>query len=395
MKFANLDKMSQSDFELFDSFFLEWIPAHKEIWLFGMGDYGNAIRNFLDACGVSISGFVVSVPKKDRDENDKPVMRIDEFKEHYHLLKGKCGLIVGVASFYYAEILPKLFFAYEDMYFFDETYKERIFGHCGTKKELKISWHLTNHCNLSCYSCQIAAPIAKQRFYDLLQYKNELRRTYELLGERLIYIGLTAAEPLLHPEFLEFILFARQTSSVARIHVITNGLSLGSQSDRFWEVLSANQVKLSWTKYPIKYLFDPKAVFAKAEQFGVLLEYVADSSYMADKESWEMRAAARKGENPWDYIFCFMHNKCIAMNDGRLYTCHKKFSWEYCAAKFNVMNPIREDDGIDIFKAKTGDELLEFVTHRPQLCDYCKVRDFRCVGPWRSSKRERGEWLCD
>ncbi|MDR1320085.1 MAG: radical SAM protein [Gracilibacteraceae bacterium] len=395
MKFANLDKMSQSDFELFDSFFLKWIPAYQEIWVFGMGDYGKAIRNFLKECGFVISGFVVSAPEKNYAEDSDPVMSISEFKAHHHSAKGKRGLIMGVSSLYYAEILPKLYFAYDDMYFFDETYKELISSHCGARKGMKISWHLTSHCNLSCYSCQIAAPIAPKRFYDLAQYKKELRRVYDLLGERLIYIGLTAAEPLLHPEFLEFVVCTRQISSAARIHVITNGLLLGNQSDTFWSVLSANQVKLSWTKYPVKYPFDVKDVFAKAEQFGALLEYVGDSSYMADKESWEMRAATKGGENPWDYIFCFMHNNCIAVNNRRLYTCHKKFSWEYCAAKFNIDNPVCNDDGLDIFQAETGDELLEFVSQRPRMCAYCKVRDFRCIGSWLPSKRERGEWFCD
>jgi hypothetical protein len=153
---------------------------------------------------------------------------------------------------------------------------------------------------------------------------------------------------------------------------------------------------LTWTQYPIKYGGPPREIFEKAEKFGVLLSYAVDSNYTADKESWEMKVQTNgKKSHPWDYALCFMHNDCITMYNGKLYTCHRNIMWEHCDSKFGMQSHVCADDGLDIFRANAGEELLRFVSFRPKLCDYCRVRDFRCVGAWQASGRGKNEWIFD
>jgi hypothetical protein len=51
-----------------------------------------------------------------------------------------------------------------------------------------------------------------------------------------------------------------------------------------------------------------------------------------------------------------------------------------------------EKDYIDVYKAKSYDEILEFLATPPQFCAYCVMKAQTQHTEWGISKKEIGEW---
>ena len=66
--------------------------------------------------------------------------------------------------------------------------------------------------------------------------------------------------------------------------------------------------------------------------------------------------------------------------------------WENCAEYFGIENPVDRRDGIDLFNSST-EQVREFLTLRPWLCDFCDVRGFKSTGKWKQSNRNMREWI--
>lgn len=58
---------------------------------------------------------------------------------------------------------------------------------------------------------------------------------------------------------------------------------------------------------------------------------------------------------------------------------------------FNQNLVVSEQDFIDIYKAKSYEEIAEFCTHRMPFCTYCAVHH-RSVRDWCQSKHTIDEW---
>jgi hypothetical protein len=345
MSFANLTQNTSDSFDFLDGVFGEWIPSKEKIYIFGYGDFAKSVTNYFGSLGITFEAFVESEPKKQITETGEKIISLDEFKKLYK--KGHVGLVMAINNDYlYTNFFPTIYFAIDDILFIDNDLLYKIKGHCLAHTTFRASWAITEHCNCSCYSCQIAAPIAKPSFYDLEEFKKEIDILHKYCRDETYYIGITSAEPLLHPEFTDFIVYARQKFPDVRIHVVTNGLLLHKQSDEFWSIMSDNNVKISWTKYPINYPFAPAEIFAKAARKNVNLSYVEDS-FLEKKESWELLSNQKGDEKVYDYVLCPFHNSCVTVSRGRLFTCNRYAVHEHCSEKFGVNLPLTKNDYLD------------------------------------------------
>lgn len=58
----------------------------------------------------------------------------------------------------------------------------------------------------------------------------------------------------------------------------------------------------------------------------------------------------------------------------------------------NLHLDLTEDDGIDIYSAKSGDEVLEAMARPMPFCRYCDVKNRTYDHPWQTSKKDIKEW---
>lgn len=57
--YMGFNQISKEDFEEVDFLFKQFMPD-REIWLFGVGKYARSFCRFMQMCGGTVEGFVVS-----------------------------------------------------------------------------------------------------------------------------------------------------------------------------------------------------------------------------------------------------------------------------------------------------------------------------------------------
>lgn len=85
-----------------------------------------------------------------------------------------------------------------------------------------IETHITEACNLKCRGCSHFSVFAKPKHKDIEEFRREFERLHEL-GEIQI-IRLMGGEPLLNPNFMDYLRIARQYFPNSTISLVTNGL---------------------------------------------------------------------------------------------------------------------------------------------------------------------------
>jgi len=110
---------AQLDFGLFR----EWALAHREIWLFGAGKYGRAVRQCLLERGIRVSGFIVTAPESALAESGEPIVAIEDFRES--IFSKNSVVMLAVDCKYYNEFLPRMSFAINNIHFLEESFKRR------------------------------------------------------------------------------------------------------------------------------------------------------------------------------------------------------------------------------------------------------------------------------
>jgi hypothetical protein len=391
-----LPEYSEKDYAVTDRLFESWIPAHEEIWLFGAGAYANAWRHYMGECGVNVSGFVVTSPECAEACTGEPIISIDDFKTRYR--KHRIGIILTIDSNYYDEVLPLLLFAESDLYFLKEKHKALALSRFQVHRvqdNLMVACLITDHCNMACFSCDAAAPIAEERFASAGRVIEDFRKLRQIVGgDAVEHISIGGGEPLLHPRFLEIMEAVRSIfPDCPEINFYTNGLLLGEQNDDFYRRLAIAGITAMWTKYPIGYK-DEALIYEKAKMHSLDLRMSPDMVY-SPKRSGHMTFDESGKQRKWDYLYCMYHNFRIQLADGKLYTCPLMTTGDIVSQKFGVALPVGDKDSIDLHDVGSLAEILGFMRKRPKFCDYCAVRHRHTEKEWKPSKGGRAEWIFD
>ncbi len=250
---------------------------------------------------------------------------------------------------------------------------------------------ITHHCNLNCRGCDHFSPIAEKKFYDLAQFEDDIKRLSELTGGCVDRIGIMGGEPLLNPDVLKYLQITRNFFPDTKIRLVTNGILLDKQDENFWLTLKKLHIFVEYTKYAIKLDYDKLDELIKKYEVPIDVygynQGVIKTSY---KIPLDLKGNQHVGNN---FIKCFHANHCISLKNGRLYTCTVAPSIEHFNKYFGTNIPLTDRDGINIHKAKSIDEILEFLAKPIPFCKYCNVNGRTFGHPWGISKKEIEEWI--
>ncbi|MDR2098028.1 MAG: radical SAM protein [Spirochaetaceae bacterium] len=256
---------------------------------------------------------------------------------------------------------------------------------------LHIEIHAADHCNLNCAYCSHYSPISKPKFVDIVQYENDLKRLAELGADKVVQIRLLGGEPLLNDKITLLAAIARNNFPKCRIQIVTNGTLLLKQDKEFWRECGKNNVEIFVSYYPVN--LDYEAVRAAAKEYMVKLSF--------GKTGGEVKREMLKYELDLDgkqyykesFKKCDAANSCTTLREGKIYQCPESAYIGIFNEYFNLNLAVSEKDYIDIYKAGSMNEILEFLCNPAPFCRYCTNQG--TASEWRTSKREISEWAKD
>lgn len=259
------------------------------------------------------------------------------------------------------------------------------------KSKLTFEVDLAGHCNMHCRGCAHFSPLCEESLADFDEVERSFARLAKLFDSEVEYIHLLGGEPLLHPRIKDFVISARQHFPKGRIEVVTNGLLLPKQQESFWQACCENDITLSVTKYPVN--FDYTQVQALAALYGVSFNFYNGSGSKTVSFNKLTLDATGCHDMVQNFLHCYLANNCIFLREGRLYPCSVVPHIHYFNSYFNMKLPVAENDSIDIFAAKSGQEILDFVSRPIPFCKYCDVSKRKSYVPWSVSKKDITEWM--
>ena len=275
------------------------------------------------------------------------------------------------------EIIPfKVLSKIQSMYFNKKKFKKQDW--------MLLTVAITGKCNLNCKGCNAFSPIADNYILDTASFESDCKRLSELGAEKIQSIQILGGEPLLHPKLNEIIILARQYFPQTNLNILTNGILLLEQKEDFWECCQSNKVDIIITHYPIN--LDIKSIRRK------IYDYKLRMCYCHSVVSWaKTELDLTGGYNPEDnFRKCTAALQCIELHNGKIATCQLILKIKYFNAYFQKNLEVQETDFIDIYKVKSMDEILEFISKPVNFCRYCTLKTFPVK--WETSKRNISEW---
>ncbi|GHT52577.1 hypothetical protein FACS1894106_1590 [Spirochaetia bacterium] len=252
---------------------------------------------------------------------------------------------------------------------------------------LRFNIHLAEHCNLKCKGCEHFSPLAPETYLDIAVYERDCKRLSELTGGTVDMLELLGGEPLLHPEITHFLDMSRKYFPRGIIRILTNGILLLKMPEEFWQNCKKNEIEIHISIYTH---IDRNAISQLANKYGVLVTWD-----FVDGVEWVRRPLDLDGKQKHEQSakLCYQLNQCIQLVDGKLYTCARIAYIKYFNSTFNQHLQVTDADYIDIYKAKTIDEIFDFLSKPMPFCRYCNIKKTLFGLKWEISKKEMSEWV--
>ena len=273
---------------------------------------------------------------------------------------------------------------------FRGKYKAKKKYSYGPKRKdlLKFEIHLADHCNISCKGCSHFSPLVKEKFLDVAVFQRDCQRIADLSFGQLEGIRFMGGEPLLHKNIIDILTVARNYFPKAAFDIVTNGFLLPKQTKEFWELCGRNDIQIHISKYPIK--IDIDQINDLAMQYNVKIAYFDTKAGF----KWADMKLDINGSQNFEESFrlCPLSNICIHLYEGKLYTCSTIAYIGYLNNYFGENFQVNENDYINIYTAKSMDEILDFLCKPVPFCRYCNIKK-QGKTEWSISKKERGEWI--
>lgn len=275
---------------------------------------------------------------------------------------------------------------------FRDKLRSYLYGKFGKECLLqKVEVHLAEHCNFSCYSCMHYSNLAKEEYYDINVFENDIKRLKEVTNGKIGGFNLLGGEPLLNKRCKDYFYIVRKYFPNSWIVLTTNAILLDKQDEDFWISCNKNKVNICPTKYPIKINTDK--ILELANKYNVKFSF-ADSGESEDYVKYSYSSSFDlEGKQDPDISFKNCGGICIHMKNGRLYICPAVAYIYQFNDYFNVNLEVTEKDYLDLYNCSIND-IKKYINHSIPFCRYC-VRPAKIVGPWRPSKRVIDEYLYD
>jgi len=259
-----------------------------------------------------------------------------------------------------------------------------------SKDKIRFIVDIVDHCNLNCKGCGHFSPLAKESYLDLETFENDLCRLHELLGGRIYCLELMGGEALLHPQVNEFIRIAAKYVKGDKF-ICTNGLLLTNMPNDFYQLCAETGTVISITMYPIN--IDWLEINRKADLFGARLYKITSEGEQLKKWYRNRRDLSGSQNTEINFNQCFWKARCVVLEKGRLASCvvplkAKAFQKYYNIKAFDTS----DSNSIDIYKASSIDEIVDFLNKPIPCCRYCLPNQEETI-QWGISKKELGEWF--
>lgn len=250
--------------------------------------------------------------------------------------------------------------------------------------------HLADHCNLNCRGCDNFSPLAPETFTNIDTFEKDCARIAELAQGRVEEIQLLGGEPLLHPDIKRFMEITRTYFPTNTINIVTNGTLLKKQSDEFWESCRKNNIQIIVTKYPVN--VDYQNIKQLAKEKGITFSFYGNTETV-DKTMQCLPLDLAGKQNAKDsFLRCARANRCISLDNGKIYTCSLIPYVKYFNKYYNKQLEVSSKDYIDIYSAKSLNEILHFVSQPMPFCRYCNIKGTIDNIEFGISKKDITEW---
>jgi len=191
--------------------------------------------------------------------------------------------------------------------------------------------------------------------------------------ERLRLLG---GEPLLHPAITDFFDAARAIFPDIIIDAITNGVLVPKMPDAFFESMKKNRVAVAVSPY---FKADHKLYQAVTDAYDKHnvpqeLRLLMGSSY---EKKFSFIALDRTGKQDKQHSFknCWHAAFRIFLRDGKIFPCPIAPNVVHFNTHFKEVHnfQLTENDYIDIYKVKSEQEIMDFLSKPIDFCRFCNV----------------------
>jgi len=235
-----------------------------------------------------------------------------------------------------------------------------------------IEFNLTEHCNLRCEHCDHASGIMPAKFADLSSFVSDIEALSSVLhAAEFKFLG---GEPLLHPEFLDFLRAAREIGIADRLVILTNGVLLHKAPAELWDLIDGMWISL----YPgIRQRFDWDWIQEIADRHHIFI-------WRNDMPKFAERLLTEKIENEafvrMIYENCDMAHlySCHTIYEGRYYVCSPSVWMEPRLRLHGIGFENRQDDSVAIHDNANLHADLERLIRRREPLNACQY----CLGSW-------------
>lgn len=256
----------------------------------------------------------------------------------------------------------------------------------------QCSIHLVDHCNLNCKSCSHFSCLARAGDFELKldDFKRDMLQLRKITHGKVRILELYGGEPLLHPNVIPFMKYARLMFPKSLIRFITNGILLPQQKPEFWKAVHRYNILISPTKYPIN--VDWEQVEAKARKYGAALDFFGGTGF-CQKTLYHKPLDLMGRQNVSESFINCQHTRCINLYRGRLYHCPIVAYIHYFNRQFKTNLRPCAADSLDIYeKDLTPQEVFNYCARPIPFCRYCFARGTTHGHPWQVTKKDISEW---
>lgn len=247
--------------------------------------------------------------------------------------------------------------------------------------------NLARHCNLACTSCNHGSAVAPRWFMTPQSMANDLK----LLGRvaHFSFHCLQGGEPLLNPDFLEFMDVQAQSGIADNYGMLTNGVLLDRMPEEFWLKAKRMNYEIRVSVYPA--LKTETLQFARAKAKELDLNFRPSNEFESFLKMFHDNPNG--GAEVWKIC---PWKRCWTVHEGYFFNCPQAaFLPQQFPEKFpHVLNPYLAGvpDGVRL-EDLTEEKLRWMMSHEEPL-----LACANCTGgtnvriPW-SQTRKREEWL--
>lgn len=273
------------------------------------------------------------------------------------------------------------------VYVKSKIYKYRAGLMCYNNVLPKLETHLVDHCNLNCKGCSHFSPLSSPAFADFNQFSKDITRLSELF-KNINRFRILGGEPLLHPEIIKFISFARMKLPASNIRIVTNGILLPKMTPLFWETMADSKISIDITIYP-KVPVRVDTIKALAEKYDIDLDINYPTSFRKIPINFNGDCNIKQSLDT-----CRGNFYSPFLRDGHIYLCAHMTMFQLFENAFDIIPPlnVKPIEGINIHENITGKEIINYTLKPQSCCGFCNWKE-RIFFPWDISKRKEDEWI--